>query len=45
MEAAAKTYHTELLEIVLQQEETLRLEQFDAADARQLGRTMRELGL
>ena len=45
MEAATKTYQLELLETVLQQEETLRLEQFDAADAWQLGRVMRELGL
>ncbi|MDD4081045.1 MAG: heme-binding protein [Eubacteriales bacterium] len=45
MEAVTKTYQMELLEIVMAQEETLRLERFDAADAWQLGLILREKGL
>ena len=45
MERAAKTYHLKLLEIVKEQEESLQLDHFNAADAWQLGLILRELAL
>ncbi len=45
MEEANRTYHKKLLDIVTQQEESLRLDHIDAAEAWQLGLVLRDLGL
>lgn len=45
MENTDKTYHLELLDIVVKQEESLQPDHFDAADTWQLGLILRDLGL